>query len=573
MLKPQAYPALVLHQPRLWWPVTYGDQPLYRLTVEARVDGQTSSQVTRRFGVRTVGSVILPSGGRAFTVNGRTIRMTGGAWVPDYLMSWSAQTLSRRGPPDGRRQPYDRARQWLRDRAARCVLRRLRPVRSARVAGPLPHLRIEQLPERRDHGLEPAPLRPGHLSGQHEGLHHPAARASEHVAVVRQQRSGPAGRYGPGVAERDPSGAGRYAALVARFARGAALRKEDLHTTTGGPYWLVPLPEYFRIYAQQPTATCRNEIGLLSPPPINSIVKAIPDYDQPEPAWFPWNRDLGYHDALDYTSRESDKIIRRDLGEPACLTEYLWMSDLYSYLAYQAIYEAANKVRPRNAGTHIWKINAAWPSVVQQVFDWRLRPNGGYYGMRSACRPLHVQHSVDDHTIQVVSTLAEPRPGLKVRATLVDTAGRVEHTRRYAVAAAADATTRVGALPELVKDGRLHFLALDLLDAEGRELDRVVAGVEANCRFHDLMKLPPAEIDARVSERSERAGETLYRVSVRNGSSVPAAQVWLEVIGGDQGDEVLPAFWSDNALTLLPGECRELTVRFRTALLAARRRT
>ena len=89
----------------------------------------------------------------------------------------------------------------------------------------------------------------------------------------------------------------------------------------------------------------------------------------------------------------SDKVVREELGEPACLTEYLWMGDVYCNLSYRAIYEAANKVRPRNAGTHIWKINAAWPSVVQQVFDWYLRCNGGYYGMRSACRPLHVQHS------------------------------------------------------------------------------------------------------------------------------------------------------------------------------------
>ncbi len=53
-------------------------------------------------------------------------------------------------------------------------------------------------------------------------------------------------------------------------------------------------------------------------------------------------------------------------------------------------------------------------------------------------------------------------------------------------------------------------------------------------------------------------------------SSVPAVQVWLEVIGGDQGDEVLPAFWSDNALTLMPGERRELTVRFRTGAIGRR---
>ena len=272
---------------------------------------------------------------------------------------------------------------------------------------------------------------------------------------------------------------------------------------------------------------------------------------------------------MGFVLRGSDKIIREDLGEPACLTEYLWMGDLYSSLSYRAIFEAANKVRPRNAGTHIWKINAAWPSVVQQVFDWYLRCNGGYYAMRSACRPLHVQHSIDDHTIQVVSTLAEPRSNLKVCAMLVDAAGRVEHTQEHAVTAAADATTPVGQLPSVVRDGRLHFLALDLLDQDGRELDHVVTWLQADCRFHELMKLPPATVEARVTERTGQNGETLYKIVVRNTSNLPAVQVWLEVLRGQQGDEVLPSFWSDNALTLLPGQQREVTVRFRTNLLGA----
>ena len=71
--------------------MTYGDQPLYRLSVEARVDGRVSDRAERLFGVRKVGTFILPSGGRAFTVNGRTLRLTGGAWIPDFLMGWDAQ--------------------------------------------------------------------------------------------------------------------------------------------------------------------------------------------------------------------------------------------------------------------------------------------------------------------------------------------------------------------------------------------------------------------------------------------------------------------------------------------------
>ena len=336
----------------------------------------------------------------------------------------------------------------------------------------------------------------------------------------------------------------------------------------GHTIWCA-LPEYFRLYAQDPAFTSQNEIGLFSPPPINSIAKAIPDHDRPAPQWFPWNRDLGYHDAMDHVLKESDKIIRADLGEPACLTEYLWMGDLYSNLAYRAIYEAANKVRPRNAGTHIWKINAAWPSVTQQVFDWYLRPNGGYYGMRSACRPLHVQHSVDDQTVQVVSTLAEARPNLKVRTTLVDTAGRVE---AHAGAYHHGGGRRHDARRSVARGGQRRPAALPRARFAGGRRPRAGPRRHVGPGGLPLSRAYEAAAghDRRgVTERSQQDDETIYKVSVRNASRVPAVQVWLEVIRGELGDEVLPAFWSDNALTLLPGQKRELTVRFRTNLLAA----
>ena len=71
--------------------MTYGDQPLYQLSVEARVDGRVSDSAGRLFGVRKVGSLIPPGGGAAFTVNGRILRLTGGAWIPDFLVGWDAQ--------------------------------------------------------------------------------------------------------------------------------------------------------------------------------------------------------------------------------------------------------------------------------------------------------------------------------------------------------------------------------------------------------------------------------------------------------------------------------------------------
>jgi exo-1,4-beta-D-glucosaminidase len=330
---------------------------------------------------------------------------------------------------------------------------------------------------------------------------------------------------------------------------------------------MIRLPEYFKIFATEQRCKALNEIGLVSMPPMNSVARFLPDYNQPDPATPPFNSTMSYHDATEGNCgiRNTDKIIRKDLGEPACLSDYLSMADLYNGLAYRAIFEAANKVRPRNAGTHLWKVNAAWPSFLWQVFDWYLRPNAGYYSMKSACRPLHVQHSADDHSLQLVSTLPEARSNLSLRITVADTSGAIEHREERTVSVPADATVSLGGLPLLKQDEKLRFLVLELLDAKGRELDRTATFVQRDCRYHELLALAPATVTARVLKRFKEGDETVIQLTVQNTSGIPAVNVWLEVLKGSLGEEVLPSFWNENALLLLPGEQRRLTVRFRTS--------
>lgn len=567
VFKPDAHPELIMRKPRLWWPVTYGEQPLYQLAIEARVDGKPSSRSERSFGVRKVGSHVLPSGGRAFTVNGRTIRLTGGAWVPDYLMSWSAQryrdevrlmaagnhTVVRINgsgiiPPDAFFEACDGYGLMVWQDLSRTSILGTHRKDGKKGWSPVdcddPALWLSNM---RDCVLR---LR-GSTSllvwcGSNE------AAAQEALGVPMQNEILP---------ELDGT-----RPWLPSSSEQPSWAKEPMRVWTGGPWSLVRLPEYFALYATKHQFTARNEIGLPSTPPLNSIARAIPDYNQPDPASFPLNITLGYHDAT-AMFRSLDAIIRKDLGEPLNLPEYLLMGDLYNEASYRAIFEAANKVRPRNSGTHLWKVNAAWPSIMWQVFDWYLRPNAGYYSMRSACKPLHVQASVDDFAVQVVSTLPGAKLGLTLRIKVVGLDGAVKAEEVRKVDATADATTTAGVLPEVVRDGKLHFIVLELLDPQGAEADRTVVWMQKDCLWSDLLKLEPAEVKAEVLDRSERDGETLFRVRAENRSRVPAVQVWLEVLRGSMGEEVLPSFWNDNAITLLPGEKREVTVGFRTTLL------
>lgn len=76
---------ITVDNPQLWWPNTMGLQPLYRLTVDARVKDRTCETWTREVGLRTVSidRSPLPEGHRfAIQVNGEDVFCRGGNWIP-----------------------------------------------------------------------------------------------------------------------------------------------------------------------------------------------------------------------------------------------------------------------------------------------------------------------------------------------------------------------------------------------------------------------------------------------------------------------------------------------------------
>ncbi|GAB3537952.1 glycoside hydrolase family 2 protein [Arthrobacter tecti] len=77
---------MTVDSPNLWWPRGYGDQPLYRLTIELWSDGVQRDEWCREIGFRTVRVDSRPDDhGVPFTlqVNGQPILIKGANWTPD----------------------------------------------------------------------------------------------------------------------------------------------------------------------------------------------------------------------------------------------------------------------------------------------------------------------------------------------------------------------------------------------------------------------------------------------------------------------------------------------------------
>ena len=106
------------------------------------------------------------------------------------------------------------------------------------------------------------------------------------------------------------------------------------------------------------------------------------------------------------------------------------------------------------------------------LFDWYLRPAGGYFGAKKANEPVHVLFSYDDRSVAVVRSGADRAPlrGVHVRARLLGVDGSEKFTRDTVIDIPADSSTRVFILPEPSGVTGAYFADLRLTGSDGRPI-------------------------------------------------------------------------------------------------------
>ena len=89
-------PKPVMHNPRLWWPVNYGEQYLYNLALSFETGRVASDREKVTFGVREIGYELLAIKGwhgRRVLVNGQRILCRGGYIQPELMFDWDARRM------------------------------------------------------------------------------------------------------------------------------------------------------------------------------------------------------------------------------------------------------------------------------------------------------------------------------------------------------------------------------------------------------------------------------------------------------------------------------------------------
>jgi exo-1,4-beta-D-glucosaminidase len=256
-----------------------------------------------------------------------------------------------------------------------------------------------------------------------------------------------------------------------------------------------------------------------------------------------------------------------------------------TYEGVRAMYEAYSRNKYTSTGVIQWMLNNAWPSMIWHLYDYYLQPGGGYFGAKKAMQALDPVYGYDDHSVWLVSSQYTDVKGLRLSARIFNVDGTQKFNKEAKLDAPADSTAKVFEIPQVDGVSSTYFLDLRVTDVSGKlvatnfywlstkpeTLDWTKSNwfttpTASYADYTALAQLPKTKL--KVSSHIENKGEetTTYVIFENPGKTI-AFFVRLKVDKGEGGEEILPVIWKDNYISLLPGEKRELTATYRTALL------
>ncbi len=277
-------------------------------------------------------------------------------------------------------------------------------------------------------------------------------------------------------------------------------------------------------------------------------------------------------------------------GPARDVADFAWKSQAMAYEGQRAMFEAYGRNKYKSTGVIQWMLNNAWPGLIWHLYSYDLRPAGGYFGTKIALEPIHVQFSYDDRTVAVVNSTQKGFPGLKVVAKAYDFNGNEKYSREVVLDVAADAVAKSIAIPEPAGiQPPAYFLNLRLFSGPGELLSRNFYWLSTRpddldfsktewyytpqISFADFSALQDlAKVTVRATLHPEEAhtvgaGEhdTAFRVNLQNTGKGVAFLTRLRLVSPSSHSEILPVFWSDNYVSLLPGEKCAVTVTVRSS--------
>lgn len=590
---PSEFKQLNINNPRLWWPNGLGDAHLYTLDVELRENSELMDQKSTKFGIRKIETYLTPKGARGYKVNGREVLIKSGGWVDDlflrympekdaaqirYVKEMNLNSLRFEGVWGNNQHIYDL-----------CDENGILLMVGWSCQWEWPDYLGQEL--KMKPGDENLPINQGvdlyavKLTPDEEILL--SNYFKDQVKWLRNHPSIFTWATGSDAMPK-PSLEKRYLETLQKYdpTRPLLVSSGDFESTlTGksgmkmnGPYEYVP-PVYWYEDKKLGGAYGFNSETGPGPqiPPIESIKKMIPTTELWPADNTTWNFHSGRKDFN--TMGVYLKALNNKYGIPKDLEDLAFKAQLMNYEAIRPMFEAHVINRPVATGVVQWMLNSPWPEFYWQLYDYYLMPTGAYYGTKKASNPMNIIYNYFDNSVHISNDTRTNLSNCKAEIKLFDQNSNLVFEKNITLDLNENSTKEYLKLEAFKGQQQIYFLDLKLKDNSGKifvdnfywlatQTDKLdwskyfwyYTPQKQYADFKPLNDLPKTKIKV---EKVVKQTDLEYEVTLKlnNPSDKVAFFIESELANATSKTAILPAFWSDNYVSLLPNESKVLRVK------------
>ncbi len=301
------------------------------------------------------------------------------------------------------------------------------------------------------------------------------------------------------------------------------------------------------------------ETGTASLSTLEALRASLPKEDQ-----WPISDVWAYHDWHYSGNGESAPFmeqVQAEFGAGTSLEDFERKAQMLNYVDHRAIFEGMNAhLWAPNSGRLLWMTQPAWPSNMWQILSSDYDTQASFYGVKKACEPIHVQLDLATYDVAAVNNTISALAGLTVSANVFSLDNKLllhHEEKRDAAANTVTAGFKLDLAPLMTEN--VVLVQLQLKNAHGELLsDNLYWLSSDSTNYRQLNRLPAAQI---VATATTSAGKPQLHLHLQNQGATAALETKLTLLDS-KGARILPAYYSDNYISLLPGESREITIEY-----------
>ncbi|WP_205508994.1 glycoside hydrolase family 2 protein [Longitalea arenae] len=554
-------PVFQLNNPKLWWPAGYGAQNLYTIRFQFLENGETVTDEEQVItGVREIQTAWNPTTrSKQIAVNGQKIFIKGGNWIiSDAMLRFSDQR-------------YDAEVRYHRDMNLNLIrvwggalLERPEFFNACDKYGLLVMQDFWMSGDCNGRWVDPMKSEDQWTRRKYPNDHALFLRsAADQVKMVRNHPSLAMWCGGNEITPPQdilmPLKDSILPALdgtrwFVDYSNSDEMSYNFLGGNGDGPYGIQnPLT-----FWEHRTYPFNSEVGSVGVGDYASLQRFIPPRNMQFPQYaskqvdsvWEYHKYIGYNEHLD------------PYGAPKDIFDFTRKAQLVNYDQYRALAEGfSNRMWDWYTGFIIWKTQNPWTALRGQMYDYYLDPNACLFGLRAGSEPVHVMYNPTDGMVTIVNNSFAVQRDLMLSVRFYEMSGKdsfVTQVFTYVEPSSVKRILSVKELKEKLAKDMGVFLSLQLVDEKKQVVsDNFYWLPDESGAYSGLQAMGHAALKVKASS----IGKGKVQVTLTNAGNNPVAFFnRITLLDAKKKERILPVFYSDNYVSVVPGGDRKIVV-------------